>query len=224
MRQVHIGDCQVSTRLAQLRQSKEQGAEASGIQLAQITEVQYHANLSGLDQPVQLTSKIQVLLPERETSYEIQNLDSFLLSMDDLKRHAGAIYRFQMTDQVASFSVSYRVVICSCRDQTAYYSTFSASTGETEAARLAGMRAAKKALMASAPAATESATGGGDVPLLRGDDPPHVLELDEQVHGIGRGGDEIEFPIKLARFFVPGMYRKGTHAGNIGSLHRARLG
>jgi hypothetical protein len=81
-----LQDCQISTRLPQLRRSEEQRAKARCVQFSQIVEVQYYANLPGLDQPVQLISKIQILLSERELSIQIQNLDSFMLSMDHFER------------------------------------------------------------------------------------------------------------------------------------------
>ena len=56
---------------------------------------------------------------------------------------------------------------------------------------------------------------------LPGNNPPHVLEENEQVHRIGRRGDEVEFLIEAPRFFVFRVNRKGTDASNVGRLERA---
>jgi hypothetical protein len=57
--------------------------KVGGVKFAQLAEAQCRTNLSGLYQPVQLTSKLQILLTGRETSSQIQNADSFTLSDRD---------------------------------------------------------------------------------------------------------------------------------------------
>lgn len=82
-----IEDCQGSTCLPQLRQSKEKSAKAGRVELSQIHEIQRHTKLPSLNQAVEFASKIQILLTEREASIQIQNLDSFLHSACDFERH-----------------------------------------------------------------------------------------------------------------------------------------
>jgi len=85
-----IKDCQRSTCLPQLRQSKEKGAKAGRVEFSQLAEIQRYTNLPSLYQPVEFASKIQVLLTEREAPIQIQNLDSFMLSAYDFERHWGS--------------------------------------------------------------------------------------------------------------------------------------
>ena len=69
-------DRQLATRLSQLRQSKDQCTKPCCIQFAQVAEVQCHTKLSCRDELVQFRSKIQILLPDSEISFQIKNLDA----------------------------------------------------------------------------------------------------------------------------------------------------
>jgi hypothetical protein len=56
---------------------------------------------------------------------------------------------------------------------------------------------------------------------LFGEDSSHVFEQNEEMHGIYRGGDEIEVLIKVLGFLVFGVDREGTDAGDVGRLQGA---
>jgi len=63
----------------------------------------------------------------------------------------------------------------------------------------------------------------GDGELLRNDF-PHVLEQYEEVHGIGKGGDEIEFLVASAGLFVFRVDGECADAGDARGLERAPHG
>lgn len=63
----------------------------------------------------------------------------------------------------------------------------------------------------------------GTVRLLRNDF-PHVLEQYQEVHGIGRGGDEIEFLVESAGLFVFRVDGECADAGDLRGLERAPHG
>ena len=60
--------------------------------------------------------------------------------------------------------------------------------------------------------------------LLACNNPSQILQKHEQVHRVGRRGDEIESLIKIPRFFIFGVHCKSAYAGNVSrpqcSLHR----
>src|ERR1035438_7045824 len=51
--------------------------------------------------------------------------------------------------------------------------------------------------------------------------PPHILEQHEEMHRIGRGGQEIEFFVEPPGVLVLCMYGERPNAGNLGGLERA---
>ncbi|HLN03864.1 MAG TPA: hypothetical protein VK335_31550 [Bryobacteraceae bacterium] len=51
--------------------------------------------------------------------------------------------------------------------------------------------------------------------------PPHVLEQNEQVHPVDGRGDEVEFLIEAPGFLVLSVNGERANAGNVGSLQCA---
>ena len=84
MRLMQIEECQIAAGLPQLLASKEQRGKAGRIQFTQMIGIQGYTSFSRLKQSVQFIAKIQILLPERETPFQVQDLDPFLLSMERL--------------------------------------------------------------------------------------------------------------------------------------------
>jgi len=53
---------------------------------------------------------------------------------------------------------------------------------------------------------------------VRQNNAPYIFQQNEQMHGVGRGRNEIEMPIKLLSVFFLCMDGKRTNASNVGSL------
>jgi hypothetical protein len=62
-----------------------------------------------------------------------------------------------------------------------------------------------------------------NVRLLR-DNPAHILEEYEEVHGVGRGGDEIKMFVEAPRIFILCMHGLGAYPCDLGGLQRALHG
>jgi hypothetical protein len=82
---LEIEDCQPAGYGPDFGVRKKKRAEAGRVEFSHVTEIQDQARQAGLEEPLQIISKLLIAWAQNKISFEIENIESLVLALDNFK-------------------------------------------------------------------------------------------------------------------------------------------